>query len=49
MHLITLFVYEVTDNNTVMCQIEQEKVKGNYNFASNTFYISRGHDQTNSL
>lgn len=49
MHLIILFVNEVPDNNTVMCQAQSEKVKGNYNFASKTFFASSGHEQTNSL
>lgn len=49
MHLIILFVNEVPDNNTVMCQAQSEKVKGNYNFASKTFFASSGHKQTNRL
>ena len=49
MHLIILFVNEVPDNNTVMCHAQSEKVKGNYNFASKTFFASSGREQTSSL
>lgn len=48
MHLIILFVNELPDS-TVMCQVDLEKVKGNYNFDSKMLSFSRGHYQTSSL
>lgn len=43
MHLIIPLVNELPDNSAIMCQVDLEKVKRNYNFASKMFSFSRGH------